>query len=1462
MADENVNVTVTAASNVPGVAARDVEAFRAYEAQLASLRAAQAQGMTGLEASIERTTSLMNGLRGATGTVASELGGITPAAQALIAALREVGNAGGAIERSRVPIAAMRGEIESTIATTNRWLSTIAASSVSAGPLGVRSAVDVERFARTFRQAESEAAKAAHGIGVAMSGAIVPQTAITRLSNVFNQAQNEGSRAAHGIETAMAGAFASPAILNGFRRSINEVQSLSERAAHGFTTATGVTFLGGSATFRAISRELENIKKSAEEAGAAGMVMGRMMRGGVSLFDEGFRHAHGAMVSTISSMLRDTGALRVAIQTLSGPWGVVAVAGVGALTALGYAAEQAYQRFESISSAAGRLALGGTGDQTQVLTAQFEQLQNRTDEYAGTVKKMQGALAELPPAAQAVTGALAEQATAVAGFTKEDPAKVLDEFTKAAMRGPEALAKFREEVLRFQGATDSQGRTIEEAVRATSGLSAQYEAAAHFGDNFTKSTIEAGNSARKAQTEWFQAGVQAAALGEGAAFASDATTKLQHTLEQITEPGKAAGDALKNLGDAERNQVEIVNATLSAMDKFAAVIGDLRAAEEEYGRAVTQGNQALAERAQRALAIDQARAIDQPLDPGAANEHQRRLTDIEAEAQARREDLGVQAQAAQARVDEEERAQRQKLQQAGASDPEIQAELDKDNKLRELRLQAAEAGRRVQDQQTQIRIAQLRAEAAEEDRGTADRVAKLEQAAALEKGLADAGRASPVAAAEAERAVSAARLQGYRRDYQEFKQAEELKLEAARGNVAAIRQIYAELQTRASGRGVPAGESDRLAREEAQAIERAQAEGFRATQEAINAENKLDDTRLAVAKRSLEQQAASHAITKSQEVSQEQALTASIMAEEERRVEAAAGAADLTLQQKQKLYEQLVELYEKDAEKQLDLQKQLTTQIETENEKRAKSFTQLFDSAGSQLERFITSEVTGQARGRQAFRSLAQGLVGDLLKGTADFASHAAAGPLANMLGVKVGDNAGIGDVLGQGLLKALGLYKEPPKTDQQKIVDLESKAVDAQTKAVSLLEEIAKNTGHSAAGANQGTGTGGQFSSTDVANAAALVRKYESGGNYYAGYSAHGSVDLSNAPLNQYGFPQWSGNMGPQGISHAAGAYQFEPATWAQYAGPMGIHDFSPASQDRVFAAAYGAQGLGPWSSNSRLMAAANSGGMSGSGLPQNTALNSAQQQQVTVTQQQVTATQQQISATQQNQTAIASTTSSQQQQAQAVGQDTNAIDQHSQSTRTASSAVGGTGSSGLIGGVQSLAGQLARVSPVMGAFSSVLGVAQTAVTLFSSATTAAAATSTAKSGLAAIPIIGGLFLRGGIVPSAAGGMIVPSSATAGGGTVSILHPNEMVLPSAESNVIQSMAKANVGGPNFSDLAPAPAPSSTMTNSNMTYAPNITGRFGSISKTEMAAILRSGGDQFESMARNFMRNGALGYNF
>lgn len=92
-----------------------------------------------------------------------------------------------------------------------------------------------------------------------------------------------------------------------------------------------------------------------------------------------------------------------------------------------------------------------------------------------------------------------------------------------------------------------------------------------------------------------------------------------------------------------------------------------------------------------------------------------------------------------------------------------------------------------------------------------------------------------------------------------------------------------------------------------------------------------------------------------------------------------------------------------------------------------------------------------------------------------------------------------------------------------------------------------------------------------------AIIRR-ESGGNPNIGY---GGVDVSGAPRDETGFPLWAGRMGPRGISHAAGLFQFQPDTWRPVAKRLGIADFSEASQWRVAREVYRREGERPWAAS-----------------------------------------------------------------------------------------------------------------------------------------------------------------------------------------------------------------------------------------------------------------------------------------
>jgi hypothetical protein len=59
------------------------------------------------------------------------------------------------------------------------------------------------------------------------------------------------------------------------------------------------------------------------------------------------------------------------------------------------------------------------------------------------------------------------------------------------------------------------------------------------------------------------------------------------------------------------------------------------------------------------------------------------------------------------------------------------------------------------------------------------------------------------------------------------------------------------------------------------------------------------------------------------------------------------------------------------------------------------------------------------------------------------------------------------------------------------------------------------------------------------------------------------GYVDLSGAPRDNHGFPVWGGRQGPQGRTHAAGMFQFEPHTWSGIASQHNLDFRKPQDQE-----------------------------------------------------------------------------------------------------------------------------------------------------------------------------------------------------------------------------------------------------------------------------------------------------------
>lgn len=154
-----------------------------------------------------------------------------------------------------------------------------------------------------------------------------------------------------------------------------------------------------------------------------------------------------------------------------------------------------------------------------------------------------------------------------------------------------------------------------------------------------------------------------------------------------------------------------------------------------------------------------------------------------------------------------------------------------------------------------------------------------------------------------------------------------------------------------------------------------------------------------------------------------------------------------------------------------------------------------------------------------------------------------------------------------------------------------------------------------------------------------------------------------------------------------------------------------------------------------------------------------------------------------------------------------------------------------------------------------------------------AAQASSAASSGIGsifkAIPIIGALFDQGGVVPSALMGFSVPSAAggmtvnDGKGGTLAIVHPEEMVLPAPLSRGMQDIINRGLPQGQMPGEVSRATESRTTNNTNnslvLNYDANVTGHHPYESKSAFESMLRTHGNTIRDHVENALRNGQFG---
>jgi hypothetical protein len=223
-------------------------------------------------------------------------------------------------------------------------------------------------------------------------------------------------------------------------------------------TPAAETLAGAAATAEEAAGAQEHLKFATAGTTREFLVLGHEAMTG------NFNRIPGSIVVLMERM----GSLHTIISSLTGVWGAVAIAGVGALAAIGYAAYQAIEGVLALRDATDRLVQSGVGIEqartqaaalTQVLSSEFR-------ESGRQVKAISDELRALPSNALGAQVGIVRLGEALAGLEHSTSAEGVKKVVEAAKSGPEAYEKWAEKILDLDGALAENGVLLSTQVKA------------------------------------------------------------------------------------------------------------------------------------------------------------------------------------------------------------------------------------------------------------------------------------------------------------------------------------------------------------------------------------------------------------------------------------------------------------------------------------------------------------------------------------------------------------------------------------------------------------------------------------------------------------------------------------------------------------------------------------------------------------------------------------------------------------------------------------------------------------------------------------------------------------------------------------------------------------------------------------------------------------------------------------
>lgn len=1168
-----------------------------------------------------------------------------------------------------------------------------------------------------------------------------------------------------------------------------------------------------------------------------------------------------AMVNTVQALASGMNPLHVAVMESAQVWGALVQGGILPFRTM----------VTAITSPIG-LAVTGITAMAAAMTALAYSTRNANDELskAASTAALQGRPARLVEdnaramaaeiarsgglgRVESRTGAIAIQnIPGISAQARSDLAASFEAFMRTLRLDAEETAKFIGEAFSSPAAIKGfvdQNQLLGEMSQEHREL---FEAAVAAGDGLTASSI-AAEAARARLQNWIGALQRARdGLGDlgrnlditGQAFENLLRQQSDRTLLEtpIFEPGTFRPTEIESRG------IEAAERMLRTERDINALLLQRRQLRAAIPAATDEGRREAFVRAQQTTELNLARthtALQQEA-------HNVQMAQLQAELQMaeraaehdisqRRRVLGIRQQIADAIAAYEQGA----LERTGdavrrLSAEEIQERQKVADERRRIAREALESRMfqselRAANEPTnpivQLREAQQRLNDLAKDTTSSEteRRSLTLQIAGLYKSVADYNRDSAVAVIQQSEAIA-----------------------QSRQDLAAIVDLRRQEQGTLTRYATPA---ERIRAETAviQAQIQAQQRSIQLTQQAADITNTFAADRLSTQRALLDFEVTQYSQSRESAIQAEMAFTIRVNEEQRNRTRELLNQQGLLPEQRAQINSQLANLYEQDAQKQLELQTRLTEEIRRENERRIQYFRNFFQTVEGGLANLLIAGLNRTQTRSEAFKSLAQNLVSSFVREMANMGSQWAGRGLADAFGIKIdprGDTS-ISSVLARGVGSWLGLTKDEPTVDQAAIAQLMQSAAEAHQSAASMLKEAATALTNAANSAPFGGGGGSRALMGSVApsvrGTTGLAPEFKSSLERMIADASEEGITLgigSGLRSTERQAQLWAEALAKYGSEAIARKHVAPPGrSMHEYGFAADLTDASgrairPGSPESEWLARRaGDFGITrpmswePWH--------VEPSGRRGGSKVATVEIDSAHIDRFDVD------------------------TPSGSWSPREEGGSPQAIQVGSQFRQNSAMFTQGLGIAAsalsLFGGELSSTGRI--VVGVFGLLAQITTLLQTAnianttATITNTVATHAnsAAQSAASGGsilggfLKMIPIIGGFFEHGGIVPSAQHGMIVGGR----GGQLGIVHPREMVLPAHLSDGIQNLINQGVAS-----RAPMGGGSSSVTNSPvLNYSPSITGYHPYRSRSDFEGLLRSHGDVLSGYVKELIRN-------